>query len=44
MAPVAAWGVVDRERALGWTASISLEEGMERTVAWYRDHVDTIRE
>ena len=28
----------------GWTASISLEEGMERTVAWYRDHVDTIRE
>jgi len=28
----------------GWTASISLDEGMERTVAWYRDHVDTIRE
>lgn len=28
----------------GWTASISLEEGMERTVAWYRDHVETIRE
>lgn len=28
----------------GWAASISLEEGMERTVAWYRDHVDTIRE
>lgn len=28
----------------GWTASISLEEGMERTVAWYRDHVDSIRE
>jgi len=28
----------------GWTAKISLEEGMERTVAWYRDHVDTIRE
>lgn len=28
----------------GWTAKISLDEGMERTVAWYRDHVDTIRE
>ncbi|MDT0185743.1 GDP-L-fucose synthase [Microbacterium sp. ARD31] len=28
----------------GWTAKISLEEGLERTVAWYRDHVDTIRE
>ncbi|MCM3614333.1 GDP-L-fucose synthase [Microbacterium enclense] len=27
----------------GWTASISLEEGMERTVQWYRDHVGTIR-
>ncbi|WP_295820592.1 GDP-L-fucose synthase [uncultured Microbacterium sp.] len=28
----------------GWTAKITLEEGMERTVAWYRDHVDSIRE
>ncbi|WP_065572213.1 GDP-L-fucose synthase family protein [Microbacterium oleivorans] len=28
----------------GWTAQISLQEGLERTVAWYRDHVDTIRE
>lgn len=27
----------------GWTAKISLEEGMERTVAWYRDHVQTLR-
>ncbi|MFL0566931.1 GDP-L-fucose synthase family protein [Microbacterium sp. 179-I 1D1 NHS] len=28
----------------GWTARISLQEGLERTVAWYRDHVDSIRE
>lgn len=28
----------------GWTAQISLEEGLERTVAWYRDHVESIRE
>lgn len=28
----------------GWTAKITLEEGLERTVGWYRDHVDTIRE
>ncbi|WP_018187305.1 GDP-L-fucose synthase [Microbacterium sp. 77mftsu3.1] len=28
----------------GWTAKISLQEGLERTVAWYRDHFDTIRE
>ncbi len=27
----------------GWTAKISLEEGMERTVAWYRDHVQNLR-
>ncbi|CAL4860785.1 GDP-L-fucose synthase [Microbacterium sp. MM2322] len=28
----------------GWTAKISLQEGLERTVAWYHDHTDTIRE
>ena len=28
----------------GWTAKISLEEGMERTVAWYRDHVGDLRQ
>lgn len=28
----------------GWTARISLSEGLERTVAWYRDHRDGIRE
>lgn len=28
----------------GWTAKISLEEGLERTVKWYREHVDSIRE
>lgn len=28
----------------GWTAKISLAEGLERTVAWYREHVDTIRQ
>ena len=28
----------------GWTARIGLEEGLERTVAWYRDHVGTLRQ
>lgn len=28
----------------GWTSKISLDEGLDRTVAWYRDHVDTIRQ
>ena len=28
----------------GWTSKISLQEGLERTVAWYREHVDTLRE
>lgn len=28
----------------GWTSKITLAEGLDRTVAWYREHVDTIRE
>ena len=27
----------------GWTARIDLEEGMRRTVAWYRDHQSQLR-
>ncbi|WP_343918265.1 GDP-L-fucose synthase [Agrococcus citreus] len=27
----------------GWTSSISLEEGLERTVAWYRKHAGSLR-
>jgi GDP-L-fucose synthase len=28
----------------GWTAKISLADGLDRTVGWYRDHIDNIRE
>lgn len=28
----------------GWTAKISLAEGLDRTVAWYRQHVNNVRE
>ena len=28
----------------GWTSQISLAEGLDRTVAWYREHVGTLRE
>jgi GDP-L-fucose synthase len=28
----------------GWTARISLEDGLRSTVQWYRDHTDTIRQ
>jgi GDP-L-fucose synthase len=28
----------------GWTAKISLQDGLDRTVAWYRDHVGALRE
>lgn len=28
----------------GWTSKISLQDGLERTVAWYRDNVGHIRE
>ena len=27
----------------GWTSTISLQEGIERTVAWYRDHSGVVR-
>ena len=27
----------------GWTSRISLEDGLESTVAWYREHVDSLR-
>jgi GDP-L-fucose synthase len=27
----------------GWTAKISLHEGLEQTVAWYREHVGALR-
>ncbi|MGQ9350973.1 GDP-L-fucose synthase family protein [Mycolicibacterium gilvum] len=27
----------------GWTAKISLAEGIERTVSWYREHVGSLR-
>ncbi|PYY38970.1 GDP-L-fucose synthase [Curtobacterium sp. MCPF17_046] len=28
----------------GWTAGISLEDGLRSTIDWYREHVDSIRE
>lgn len=27
----------------GWTSKISLRDGLERTVAWYRDHIGALR-
>ncbi len=27
----------------GWTSKISLQEGIERTVAWYHDHIGALR-
>lgn len=35
---------VSRLAETGWKASIDLEEGLERTVAWYRDHRAELRE
>lgn len=34
---------VSKLAGAGWVSKISLREGLERTVAWYHDHVDTIR-
>lgn len=35
---------VSKLRDLGWTARIGLREGLESTVAWYREHVGSLRE
>jgi GDP-L-fucose synthase len=34
---------VSKLAASGWTSKIGLREGLERTVAWYRDHVGALR-
>ena len=34
---------VGRLRDLGWTASISLDDGLRDTVGWYRAHRDELR-
>jgi dTDP-glucose 4,6-dehydratase len=33
----------DRLRSLGWASEIGFDEGLERTVDWYRDHRQWIR-
>ena len=35
---------VSRLAQTGWRARIKLADGLERTVAWYRDHKDELRE
>ena len=35
---------VSKLAAAGWTARINLREGLERTVAWYRDHISGLRQ
>ncbi|MDF2899538.1 MAG: fclA [Rhodococcus erythropolis] len=34
---------VSRLAQAGWRSRIDLRDGLERTVAWYREHVDTLR-
>lgn len=34
---------VSRLSALGWNASITLEQGLQQTYAWYLEHIDTAR-
>jgi GDP-L-fucose synthase len=34
---------VSKLAQLGWTSKISLQEGVERTVAWFRDHAGALR-
>lgn len=34
---------VSKLAGTGWTSKISLQDGLERTVAWYREHVGALR-
>jgi UDP-glucose 4-epimerase len=33
---------ISKMRALGWSPTVDLDEGLERTVAWYREHRDHV--
>jgi UDP-glucose 4-epimerase len=33
---------ISKMRALGWLPAVGLDEGLERTVAWYREHRDDV--
>jgi nucleoside-diphosphate-sugar epimerase len=33
---------ISKMRALGWSPTVELDEGLERTVAWYREHRDDV--
>jgi UDP-glucose 4-epimerase len=33
---------ISKMRALGWSPTVGLDEGLERTVAWYADHRDAV--
>ena len=33
---------ISKMRGLGWSPAVSLDEGLERTVAWYREHRDDV--
>jgi dTDP-glucose 4,6-dehydratase len=33
----------DRLRALGWRPRVAFDDGLARSVAWYRDHLDWLR-
>lgn len=35
---------VSKLAGAGWTSKIPLDEGLERTVAWYREHVEAVRQ
>ncbi len=33
---------ISKMRAMGWSPAVGLDEGLERTVAWYREHRDDV--
>ncbi len=40
----ATWADVAKARAMGWSPEVSLKEGVDQTVAWYRENRDWVRD
>lgn len=39
----ATWADISKARALGWSPEVSLKEGIQRSVDWYREHREWVR-
>ena len=40
----ATWADITKARSYGWAPTVSLEEGLRRTVAWYRENTAWVKD